>query len=147
MVNARRPAGVLKRAARGVRAKAVAFPLALALGLGGFQFFAVSAAAQGACGRALLLQGGPPRTVAESNQREALRRECEQERASAQTGQRAAQARMAARGVWAEAPPAFRACLQEQLSRFGVTMDTLIQQDVFLGDPYLAELEAFCRSR
>jgi hypothetical protein len=121
--------------------------MALAFGLGALQFCASPVAAQGACGRALLLEGGPPRTIAESNQRDALRRECENERASAQSGQRAAQARMAARGVWAEAPLEFRNCLQGQLARFGVTMDSLIQQDVFLGDPYLAELETFCRAR
>jgi hypothetical protein len=110
-------------------------------------FAAAPVSAQGACGRALLLEGGPPRTIAEANQREAVRRECERERASAQSSQKAAQARMAARGAWAEAPAAFRVCLEGQLARFGVTMDALIQQDVFLGDPYLAELEEFCRAR
>ena len=145
MVNALEAGVVLKRRARACRAITLALALAT-LGLIAPPM-AGTVMAQGACGRALLIEGGPPRTIADANQREALRRECENERAAGQSGQRAAQARMAARGAWAEAAPDFRACLEEQLARFGVTMDKLIQQDVFLGDPYLAELEAFCRAR
>jgi hypothetical protein len=139
---------VLRRARRRNWFARIGAPVAgLALLIALSPYAAGPVAAQGACGRALLLEGGPPRTIAEANQREAVRRECERERASSQVGQKAAQARMAARGAWAESSSDFRACLEGQLARFGVTMDALIQQDVFLGDPYLAELEAFCRAR
>jgi hypothetical protein len=105
------------------------------------------ARAQGACGQALLLGSGPPRSIAEANRREEARIACERERNAAALGRQGAQARVAARGKWDEAPPAFRACLEQQLARFETSMERLIQQDVFLGDPYLAELEAYCLSR
>jgi hypothetical protein len=107
----------------------------------------VDARAQGACGRALLMDAGPAKTLEEARRREELRLACERERNSGSDMRSAARGRLAARGAWEEAPAAFRQCMEGQLARFATSMESLIQQDVFLGDPYLSELEAYCRGR
>lgn len=135
MVNGRRH----RAGSSACRLALICFLLALAAPL--------DARAQGACGRALLMDAGPPKTLEEARRREELRVACERERNSATNTRAAAQARMAARGAWEEAAPAFRQCMEGQLARFATSMENLIQQDVFLGDPYLAELEAYCRGR